>query len=87
MFQTLSMRAKLNALVAIAFFGVLFTSGASLYNQYQEGFEGHKSRVLNLVQSGLSIVTFYEKQASPSGCASIQRRSLTKPDSVAKAVV
>lgn len=64
MFQTLSMRAKLNALVAIAFFGVLFISGASLYNQYQEGFEGHKSRVLNLVQSGLSIVTFYEKQAS-----------------------
>ena len=32
MFQTLSMRAKLNALVAIAFFGVLFISGASLYN-------------------------------------------------------
>ena len=78
MFQSLSMRAKLNALVTIAFFGVLFISGASLYNQYHEGFEGHKARVLNLVGSSLSIVAFYEKQASSGALPEAEAKQAAK---------
>lgn len=70
MFQTaFDACAKLNALVAIAFCGAVYQR--CLFATSTRRFLS-LIRVLDLVQSGLSIVTFYEKQTGSSCYAQLR---------------